>query len=125
MEYDDGTGETIDGGEFPLPKICDGIWPSQNLDTREDEYFCPWDETIGLSCFEDLIVFYSGPNSDYVKIDEENETIYLRPRSRARALPDFILEARWLDYIGKMTVDEEGIYLSFSGEYAEEAAKLE
>ena len=44
---------------------------------------------------------------------------------RLRALPDFILEARWLDYIGKMTVDEEGIYLSFSGEYAEEAAKLE
>lgn len=122
-EKDDDNVEKYISGDFPFPKICKTCSLGLNLESLEsDTYFCPWNHTIGLNSFEDLTAFYSGSNSSYVKVDETNKIIYIRPKEESRKLPDFVLEGDWLDYIGKMTVSDEGITISFSDEYAKEAA---
>lgn len=43
----------------------------------KEEFFVPWEASVGLSSYEDLLVYYSKlPNTVY-KVDEENKIFYL------------------------------------------------
>ncbi len=114
--------------DFPFP-----VQPRENLmmdsdsskfEKSEQGYFCPWSKMMGISTFEDLLQFYSDVYADYVITDIENNTIYFRLKGETKQLPEFVLEGEWTDYIGKMMVVDEGVYVSFSKEYIDEVKQM-
>lgn len=117
--------EGAEDGDFPFPLMYhDEYFLGDYLNEQGTGYFCPWSKTIGITDFNELCEFYTGKNGEYVIIDKEQQVIYLRPRTRIRQTSKLVWGGDWLDYIGKMTVSDEGITISFSDEYAKEAAVL-
>lgn len=43
----------------------------------KEETFVPWEDSVGLSSYEDLLVYYSRLSDEMYRVDEENKTLYL------------------------------------------------
>lgn len=67
-----------------------------------DDTMIPWEWTVGLHSFDDLVEFYSRVQDQLYEVDSENQTIYLSTWNGGS----------WGDKIVVMKAEEEGIRIS-------------
>lgn len=82
--------------------------PSTESFSGKKENFVPWEKTIGLSSYEDLLLYYSRLPDTVYELDEENKTVCLDVYNEYLG---------WMDSGIKMEVSDEGFTVTLMPEF--------
>lgn len=77
--------------------------PSAESFSGKEENFVPWEKTIGLSSYEDVLHYYSRLPDKVYELDKENKTIYLDVYNEYLG---------WMDSGFKLEVSDEGFTIT-------------
>lgn len=102
-------GNCIAEGMVPVPFYAESFLIPSRMEKRENGYFCSWANTVGLHNFGDVVSFYSGPNGEFVKVEEEEQKLIFRVRSPKNA--SGTKGGDWSQDIGELKVTEDGILI--------------
>lgn len=73
-----------------------------------EETFVPWEDSVGLSSYEDLLVYYSRLSDEMYRVDEENKTLYLSVYNESLG---------WMESGVKLEVSDTGFKITLMPEF--------
>ena len=76
--------------------------------SAKEETFVPWEDSVGLSSYEDLLVYYSRLSDEMYRVDEENKTLYLSVYNESLG---------WMESGVKLEVSDTGFKLTLMPEF--------
>lgn len=79
-----------------------------------EDTFVPWESSVGLSSYEDLLIYYSRLPDSVYEIDEENKTLYLSVYNKYLG---------WMESGVKLIVSDEGFTFSLMPEFRDMKVK--